>query len=81
MTELEELRQRRDLVVLAARLQRATVMRRVERLRANPTRRVLGFAASVARKPAVMTLGTAAARLAYRLWRRRSERRRLQMLH
>jgi hypothetical protein len=81
MTELEELRQRRELVVLAARLQRATLMRRVERLRANPTRRVFGFAASVARRPAVMTLGTAAARLALRLWRRRSERRRLQKLH
>ena len=81
MTELEELRQRRELVVLAARLQRATVMRRVERLRANPARRVLGLAASVARKPAVMTIGTAAARLAIRLWRRRAQRKRLQMLH
>jgi hypothetical protein len=81
MTELEELRQRRELVVLAARLQRATVMRRVERLRANPTRRLFGFAASVARKPAVMTLGTAAARFALRLWRRRAQRKRLQMLH
>jgi hypothetical protein len=81
MTELEELRQRRELVVLAARLQRATLMRRVERLRANPARRVFGLAASVARKPAVMTLGTAAARLAIRLWRRRAQRKRLQMLH
>ena len=81
MTELEELRQRRELVVLAARLQRAIVIRRVERLRANPTRRVFGFAAAAARKPAVMTLGTAAARLAFRLWRRRAQRKRLQVLH
>ena len=75
MTELEELQQRRSLVVLAAELQRATVMRRMERLRGNPTRRVLGFAAAVARRPAVITLGTAAAKLALRLWRRRSARR------
>ena len=81
MTELEELRQRRELVVLAARLQRATMIRRVERLRANPARRVLDMAAVAARRPALMTIGTAAARLAMRLWRRRSERKRLQLLH
>ena len=77
MTELEELRQRRDLIVLAARLQRATVVRRIERLRANPTRRVLGVAAIAARRPAIVTLGTAAARFALRLWRRRAQRKRL----
>ena len=77
MTELEELRQRRDLVVLAARLQRATVVRRIERLRGNPARRVFGLAAMAVRRPAVMTLGTAAARLALGLWRRRARRRRL----
>lgn len=77
MTELEELRQRRDLVVLAARLQRATIARRVERLRANPTRRVFGIAAMAARRPAMVTLGTAAARFALRLWRRRAQRKRL----
>lgn len=75
MTELEELRQRRELVVLAAELQRANLMRRLERLRANPARRVLGLAALAARKPAVITLGTAAAKFALRLWRRRSARR------
>jgi len=77
VTELEELRQRRDLVVLAARLQRATVVRRIERLRANPARRVFGFAAMAARRPAILTLGTAAARYALRFWRRRAERKRL----
>jgi hypothetical protein len=81
MTELEELRQRRELVVLAARLQRATVIRRVERLRANPTRRVFSLAAMAARKPAIITIGTAAARFAVRLWRRRAQRKRLQQLH
>jgi hypothetical protein len=82
MTELEELQKRRELVVLAARLQRATMIRRVERLRANPTRRVFGIAAAAARRPAMLSLGTAAARFAYRLWQRRAQRKRLQqMLH
>ena len=80
MTELEELRQRRELVVLAARLQRATVMRRIERLRANPAKRVFGLAAAAVRKPAMLSLGTAAARFALRLWRRRAQRKRLQLL-
>ena len=75
MTELEELRQRRELVVLAAELQRATVVRRLERLRGNPAKRVLGIAAMAASRPAMLTLGTAAAKLALRLWRRRSARR------
>jgi hypothetical protein len=79
MTELEELQQRRELVVLAARLQRATVIRRVERLRANPTHRVFSIAASAARRPAILSLGTAAARFAFRLWRKRSQRKRLQL--
>ena len=80
MTELEQLRQRRELVVLAARLQRATMMRRIERLRANPARRIFGFAAVAARKPAMLSLGTAAVRFAIRFWRRRAERKRLQLL-
>ena len=80
MTELEELRKRRELVVLAARLQRATIMRRAESLRANPARRVLDFAASAARRPAMVSLGTAAARFAFRLWRRRAQRKRLQLM-
>jgi len=77
MTELEALRQRRNLVVLAAQLQRATVLRRMERLRSNPARRVLGLAMLAARRPAVMTLGTAAARFALRAWKRRSLRQRI----
>ena len=77
MTDAAELRQRRELVVLAAQLQRATLMRRVERLRANPARHVLGLAAMAARRPAIVTLGTAAARMAFALWRRRSARRKL----
>lgn len=74
MTELEQLKQRRELVVLAAELQRATVVRRLERIETNPTKRLLGFAASVASRPALLSLGTAAVRYAIRAYRRRSAR-------
>ncbi len=74
MTELELLRQRRELVVLAAELQRANVVRRLERVQANPARKALGFAAGIAAKPAMLTLGTAAFRFALRAFRRRSAR-------
>jgi hypothetical protein len=74
VTELEQLKQRRELVVLAAELQRATVVRRLDRIEANPTRRLLGMAASVASRPALLSLGTAAMRYAIRAYRRRSVR-------
>ena len=74
MTELEQLRQRRELVVLAAELQRQTVVRRIERIQENPTRRILGYAANVASRPALLSLGTAAVRYAIRAYRRRSAR-------
>ncbi len=78
MTELEQLRQRRELVVLAAELQRANVVRRLERIQENPAKRLLGFAASVASRPAMLTLGTAAIKFALRAMRRRSARKKLQ---
>jgi hypothetical protein len=83
VTELEQLRQRRELVVLAAELQRATVVRRLERIQANPARRVLGMAAGVMSKPALISIGTAALRLAVNAYRRRSARKRAlkQRLH
>ena len=74
MTELEQLRQRRELVVLAAELQRATVVRRLDRIQANPARRILGLAAQAARRPALISLGTAAVRYAVRAYRNRSKR-------
>lgn len=76
MTELDQLRQRRELVVLAAELQRATIVRRFERIEANPARRVLGFAASMVRRPALLSIGTAALRMAVNVYRRRSARKR-----
>ena len=71
MTELEQLRQRRELVVLAAELQRATVVRRLDRIEANPARRWVGAAASVLKRPALLSIGTAALRLAIRKIRAR----------
>jgi len=76
VTELEQLRQRRELVVLAAELQRATVVRRLERIQANPARRLLGVAATAVSKPALLSIGTAALRLAVNAYRRRRMRKR-----
>lgn len=75
MTELERLRQRRELVVLAAELQRATVLRRLERVEANPARALVKMAGNAVARPAVMGLATAALKYAVRAWRRRSARK------
>jgi hypothetical protein len=77
VTELEQLRRRRELVVLAAELQRANVVRRLERIQANPARRILGFAASAVKKPMLISVGSAAVRFALRAYKRRSARRKL----
>lgn len=78
MTELETLRQRRELVMLAADLQRATITRRLERLEANPARRVFGFAAQAVSRPAMLRLGSAVAAYAFRAYRKRQAMRALQ---
>ena len=70
MTEIENLRQRRELVMLAAELQRATITRRLERIEANPARRVLGLAASAASRPLMLRLGGAVVAYAYRTYRK-----------
>jgi hypothetical protein len=75
MTELEILRRRRELVVLSAELQRATIARRLERITANPARKVLGFAAKAASMPLLLKLGSAAMGFAVRAYRRRSGRK------
>jgi hypothetical protein len=74
VTELEQLNRRRELVVLAAQLQRATVVRRLERIQANPARRMLGLATRVVSRPALLGLGSAALKYAVRAYRRRSAR-------
>ena len=77
MTELEQLRQRKELVVLAAELQRATIARRLERLEVNPARKFLGAAAGALRRPALLSIGTAAVKYLVRAYRRRRTARRL----
>ena len=81
MTELEQLRQRRELVVLAAELQRATVVRRLERIQANPARRILGMAATAVSKPALISIGTAAVRLLVTRLRRRRMRKQARAIY
>jgi hypothetical protein len=75
MTEIEMLRKRRELVLLSAELQRTTIARRLSRIDANPARVALGYAAKVASRPMLLTLGTRAVRLALRAYRRRSEKK------
>lgn len=78
MTELEQLRQRKELVVLAAELQRATIARRLERVGANPARKFLGAAAGALRRPALLSIGTAAVKYLVRAYRRKRTARRLR---
>jgi hypothetical protein len=75
MTELEQLEQRRELVMLAAELQRANLSRRLERIQANPAKRVLGLAANAVSRPLLLKLGSAAVTLAVRAYRKRRSTR------
>ena len=77
MTEIEKLRQRKELVVLAAELQRATIVRRLERIEANPARKFLGAAAGALSRPALIPIGAAAVKYLVRAYRRRRLARRL----
>ncbi len=70
MTELDQLEQRRALVALSCDLQRATLARRLARVNAHPTRAALGFALSVAGRPAALRSLVAAALFAWRALRR-----------
>lgn len=76
MTELEILRRRRELVLLSAELQRATLARRLDRVHANPARVAIGFASRLASVPLLWKLGAKALGMAVRAYRRRSSRRR-----
>jgi hypothetical protein len=67
VTELEILQRRRELVVLSAELQRATLVRRLDHVQKHPVHAALGMAASLASVPilfkvATMIAGRAAAR-------------------
>jgi len=75
VTELETLHRRRELVLLSAELQRATLSRRLAHIDKNPARLALKFAASAASVPLAWKLGSKVLRLAVRAYRRRSGKR------
>jgi hypothetical protein len=75
VSELNTLRQRRELVLLSCDLQRATLARRLGKVQANPVRLAVGAVANAARKPVVWRLGTTALALAWKAYRKRSARR------
>ena len=58
MTELEILRRRRELVLLSAQLQRATVVRRLDRVNRHPVQAVVGLAASLVSLPLAFKVGS-----------------------
>jgi hypothetical protein len=57
VTELEILRRRRELVLLSAQLQRATVVRRLDNVSHHPARAVLGLVTSAVSVPLLFKLG------------------------
>jgi hypothetical protein len=66
VTELEILRRRRELVVLSAQLQRATLVRRLDNVHHHPLHAALGVAKKAASYTFVLKLAILAARLARR---------------
>ena len=54
MTEMETLRRRRELVLLSAQLQRATLVRRMDNVQRHPMRTVVGLATSIASVPLLL---------------------------
>lgn len=57
MSELEILRRRRELVLLSAQLQRATIRRRLDNVSRHPIQAVVSLATSVASVPLLFKLG------------------------
>jgi hypothetical protein len=72
VTELELLRRRRELVLLSAQLQRATIVRRLDHVQASKTRAALELVTKVASVPLALKLGSMAARFAVRTYQQRS---------
>jgi len=77
VTELEILHRRRELVMLSAELQRATLARRLAHVNASPARIALGFAKRAVTVPLAWKVGSKVLRLAVGAFRRRSKRGRL----
>ena len=81
MTEAEELKRRRELVILSAELQRATIVRRLDSIQANPARKVVGVAAKVATRPVLLKVGMSAFGFAMRAYRKRAHGKRKKEHH
>jgi hypothetical protein len=79
---METLRRRRELVLLSAQLQRATLVRRFEHVQRHPVHTALGFVGSLATIPILFKVGTfVAARVAKKKRRMCStEKRRVSLL-
>lgn len=75
MSEMDILRQRRELVLLSCDLQRATLTRRLDRIQRNPLKVALGAAATAVRRPMVWKLGTTVMAFAVKAYRNRSARK------
>jgi hypothetical protein len=58
VSELEILRRRRELVLLSAKLQRATIVRRLDNVGDHPVQAVIGLAGSVVSVPLLFKVGT-----------------------
>jgi len=74
MTEFAVLERRRELVLLSASLQRATLTRRIASFEAHPARSILQFAMRLVSKPIALRVGLAAAAMVWRAVRRRKAR-------
>ena len=72
MTELEQLRRRRQLLVLSADVQRATVVVRLDRIEAGPLQLLYGIAANATRVLAARRIAFAVLALAGRMFGRRN---------
>src|SRR3982750_1503152 len=82
VTELEILRRRRELVLLSAELQRATLVRRLDHVQRHPMNTVVGIATSIASVPLLLKVGVLVARRAGGRKRRMNtnEKRRFSLL-
>ena len=79
---MEVLRQRRELVMLSAELQRTTLVRRLDHVQQHPIHAALRFAAGVASLPIVFKVGSIVANRVAKKKRRMSttEKRRFSVL-
>jgi hypothetical protein len=80
VSELDVLRQRRELVLLSCDLQRATLSRRLGNIQRNPVRLALGAVANAVKKPMVWRLGTTALAFAAKAYRNRSVKKKTRSL-